>query len=139
MNHALPSTSRNYVQSVSNLIHSSYNATMMSTTNNDSFPIRKCNSCGNVLIFTYTCHSKEEMRDFTAKLPSGWSFICRACRSIQVMQANEIVCTRGQVIKLLNTRESRLNHILPEHPRPRSYGNAGKITEEDLIPIMNQP
>ena len=80
------------------------------------------------------------MRDFESKMSNGgsWQFICRACRSIQIMRRNELVCSRDQLCKVLDIRTSAIDKVMPEHPRPRSFGDAGKISVDDLRPIMDR-
>ena len=114
---------------------------MNSHGQDDSFPLRTCTHCGNVLIFTYTCHSRSDsLHNFDLKMAAGesWQFICRACRSIQILHQNELICTRDQLCRLLGTRGSLLDRVIPEHPRPRQFGEAGKVTVDDLKPIMGQ-
>lgn len=55
------------------------------------------------------------------------------------MRDTEVVCSRGQVCQLLNTRLSRLDKILPELPRPRAQGEAGKLRVRDLEAIRDRP
>lgn len=108
----------------------------------DSFPIRTCTKCANVLIFTYTCHSEStDLGGMNISLRKGysWKFVCRACRSTQFLARNEVVCNRETVCRLLNTRDSLLKTILPEYPRPRSFGDAGKITVENMRGIADRP
>lgn len=111
----------------------------MSHTKTTDFPIRTCNQCGNVLIFTYTCTSEsDDVRNLDLKLNNDgqMKFNCRACRSVQIMDKNELVCSRMQLCNMLKIRESALSKVLPEHPRPRQFGDAGKVTINDLRPIM---
>lgn len=106
------------------------------------FPIRTCNKCANVLVFTYTCHSEtDDTGNMSSKLRNGgaWKFICRACKAVQHMTRAEVVCNRATVCRMLDTRESLLKTVLPENPRPRSFGDAGKLRVEDLLPIMHRP
>ena len=105
------------------------------------FPIRTCTKCANVLIFTYTCHSgAKSMRDFASTMAAGgsWKFICRACRTTQIIYRDELVCSREQVGRVLNIRTSALDKLLPENPRPRSFGKPGKIRVEDLRAVMER-
>lgn len=106
----------------------------------NGFPIKTCTKCNNVLIYTYTCQPRyENTRDFGSQVQNGFQVICRACRSIQKLEMNETVCCRDQVARVLKTRTANLNNVLPENPRPRRFGEAGKITVEALRPLMNRP
>lgn len=109
----------------------------------NTFPIRTCTKCSNVLIFTYTCHSdaSQDLGGMTSALRNGhrWKFTCRACGCPQYLMRNEVVCTREGVCRLLNTRESLLKTVLPKYPRPRSLGQAGKVEVRDLLAIANRP
>ena len=88
------------------------------------YPLHQCR------VFTYTCHSREDtMRDFSLKMASdegSWPFVCPACRSVQVISKRDLICTREQLCRLLNIRIGLLDKVLPQHPRPIQFGEAGE-------------
>ena len=129
--------SRNFIsKSTKNprLNHLHYNAQVSQTTTAENMDtlssVRTCHNCQNILIFTYTCHSESgdnnDMRDFIA------------CRSIQIIGKSELVCSPAQLCRQLDISPNSLDRIIPEHPRPRQFGEAGKITVDDLRPVMNR-
>lgn len=113
----------------------------MPNNNQHPFPLRTCTKCANVLIFTYTCHSAASNTGgmaSTLRQGSRWEFTCRACNSTQYLSRHEVVCNRETVCRLLNTKDSLLKTVLPERPRPRSFGKAGKLEVGDLVGVMDQ-
>ena len=83
------------------------------------------------------------MRDFGARMTSSedgsWECICRACRSVQFVRKDELICSRDQLCRVLDApRVSMLDRVLPENPRPRMFGEAGRVDVEDLKAVMGR-